>query len=183
MQGESLANSIVHLMSSAPVSRLAHTVLQGNPHIHMNYSLSTALFHLPSPNNCGIDHATYTFLSWALPVLCLQVITQTESHRQRLLHEAAANLWSWGIKVKKIKAIYHILNCCNIDVTQQCVIAEIWFPVADAGRIKRALHQGMVRDQHSGSPELSPKLHCLYVDHMFRLLSVTIKLGSLFSFN
>ncbi|KAM6419170.1 V-type proton ATPase 116 kDa subunit a 4 isoform 2-T2 [Pluvialis apricaria] len=83
------------------------------------------------------------------------VITQTESHRQRLLHEAAANLWSWGIKVKKIKAIYHILNCCNIDVTQQCVIAEIWFPVADAARIKRALHQGMERSGSTIAPILT----------------------------
>lgn len=128
-------------------------------------------------------HATYASLSRVLPVPCLQVITQTESHRQRLLHEAAAKLWSWGIKVKKIKAIYHILNCCNIDVTQQCVIAEIWFPVADAARIKRALHQGMVREQHFGSLKLSPNLHCLYVEHMFRLLSITVMLSSLFCFN
>ncbi|POI27785.1 hypothetical protein CIB84_008465, partial [Bambusicola thoracicus] len=83
------------------------------------------------------------------------VITQTESHRQRLLHEAAANMWSWEIKVKKIKAIYHILNCCNIDVTQQCVIAEIWFPVADAARIKRALHQGMERSGSTITPILT----------------------------
>uniref|UniRef100_A0A452HB00 V-type proton ATPase subunit a n=1 Tax=Gopherus agassizii TaxID=38772 RepID=A0A452HB00_9SAUR len=83
------------------------------------------------------------------------VITQTESHRQRLLHEAAANMWTWGIKVKKIKAIYHILNCCNIDVTQQCVIAEIWFPVADSSRIKRALQQGMERSGSTISPILT----------------------------
>lgn len=73
-----------------------------------------------------------------------QVITQTESHRQRLLQEAAASWHSWVVKVQKMKAIYHTLDMCNIDVTQQCVIAEIWFPVADAGRIKRALEQGMV---------------------------------------
>ncbi|EMP23989.1 hypothetical protein UY3_18932 [Chelonia mydas] len=83
------------------------------------------------------------------------VITQTESHRQRLLCEAAANLWTWGIKVKKIKAIYHILNCCNIDITQQCVIAEIWFPVADSGKIKRALQQGMERSGSTISPILT----------------------------
>ncbi|XP_044535320.1 V-type proton ATPase 116 kDa subunit a [Gracilinanus agilis] len=77
------------------------------------------------------------------------VITQTESHRQRLLQEAAANWYSWSIKVQKMKAIYHILNSCNIDVTQQCVIAEIWFPVADTVSIKKALQQGVER---SGSP-------------------------------
>nr|XP_020656087.1 V-type proton ATPase 116 kDa subunit a [Pogona vitticeps] len=83
------------------------------------------------------------------------VITQTESHRQSLLKEASANLWSWGIKVKKMKAIYHILNSCNIDVTQQCVIAEIWFPVADTGRIKRALNQGMERSGSTINPILT----------------------------
>ncbi|XP_008169359.2 V-type proton ATPase 116 kDa subunit a 4 isoform X1 [Chrysemys picta bellii] len=83
------------------------------------------------------------------------VITQTESHRLRLLREAAVNVWTWGIKVKKIKAIYHILNCCNIDVTQQCVIAEIWFPMADSGRIKRALQQGMERSGSTISPILT----------------------------
>lgn len=77
-------------------------------------------------------------------LLSAQVITQTESHRQGLLQEAAASWHSWVVKVQKMKAIYHTLNLCNIDVTQQCIIAEIWFPVADTGRIKRALEQGMV---------------------------------------
>lgn len=75
-----------------------------------------------------------------------QVITQTESHRQRLLQEAAANWHSWVIKVQKMKAVYHVLNMCNIDVTQQCIIAEIWFPVADTRHIKKALEQGMVSE-------------------------------------
>lgn len=74
------------------------------------------------------------------------MLTQTESHRQSLLQEAAANWHSWAIKVQKMKAIYHILNMCNIDITQQCVIAEIWFPVADTARIRRALEQGVVRE-------------------------------------
>nr|XP_056701765.1 V-type proton ATPase 116 kDa subunit a 4 [Euleptes europaea] len=83
------------------------------------------------------------------------VITQTESLRQELLQQAFTNLWTWEIKVKKMKAIYHILNSCNIDVTQQCVIAEIWFPVADAGRIKKALHQGMERSGSTINPILT----------------------------
>ncbi|XP_060550505.1 V-type proton ATPase 116 kDa subunit a 4 [Pantherophis guttatus] len=83
------------------------------------------------------------------------VIIQTESHRQGLLKEASANLWAWGIKVKKMKAIYHILNSCNIDVTQQCVIAEIWFPVIDTPRIKTALNQGMERSGSTINPILT----------------------------
>ncbi|XP_040115898.1 V-type proton ATPase 116 kDa subunit a [Oryx dammah] len=83
------------------------------------------------------------------------VLTQTESHRQSLLQEAAANWHSWVIKVQKMKAIYHILNMCNIDVTQQCVIAEIWFPVADAARIRRALEQGVELSGSSMVPILT----------------------------
>uniref|UniRef100_A0A8C5PZD4 V-type proton ATPase subunit a n=1 Tax=Leptobrachium leishanense TaxID=445787 RepID=A0A8C5PZD4_9ANUR len=83
------------------------------------------------------------------------VITQTESHRQRVLLEAAQNLCSWGIKVKKMKAVYHVMNLCNIDVTQQCVIAEIWCPVADKERIKRALHLGMERSGSTIAPILT----------------------------
>ncbi|XP_069484839.1 V-type proton ATPase 116 kDa subunit a 4-like [Ambystoma mexicanum] len=73
------------------------------------------------------------------------VITQTESHRQRVMDQASQNLSSWTIKVRKMKAIYHVLNSCNIDVTQQCVIAEIWRPATDTERIKKALHRGMDR--------------------------------------
>ncbi|XP_037015157.2 V-type proton ATPase 116 kDa subunit a 4 isoform X2 [Artibeus jamaicensis] len=83
------------------------------------------------------------------------VITQTESHRQRLLQEAAASWHSWVVKVQKMKAIYHILNMCNIDVTQQCLIAEIWFPAADTGRIKKALEQGMELSGSSMAPILT----------------------------
>lgn len=83
------------------------------------------------------------------------VLTQTESHRQSLLQEAAANWHSWAIKVQKMKAIYHILNMCNIDITQQCVIAEIWFPVADTTRIRRALEQGVELSGSSMVPILT----------------------------
>ncbi|XP_016044621.2 V-type proton ATPase 116 kDa subunit a 4 [Erinaceus europaeus] len=85
----------------------------------------------------------------------ITVISQTESHRQRLLQEAAASWHSWTIKVQKMKAIYHILNMCNIDVTQQCIIAEIWFPLADRARIRRALEQGMEQSGSSMAPILT----------------------------
>ncbi|KAG9472263.1 hypothetical protein GDO78_020597 [Eleutherodactylus coqui] len=83
------------------------------------------------------------------------VITQTESHRQRVLLEAAQNLANWMIKVKKMKAVYHVLNLCNIDVTQQCVIAEIWCPVDDKEHIKRSLHCGMERSGSIIAPILT----------------------------
>ncbi|XP_077108232.1 V-type proton ATPase 116 kDa subunit a 1 isoform X4 [Ranitomeya variabilis] len=76
------------------------------------------------------------------------VLNQTEDHRQRVLQAAAKTIRVWFIKVRKMKAIYHTLNLCNIDVTQKCLIAEVWCPVADLDSIQFALRRGT---EHSGS--------------------------------
>ncbi|KAM9749217.1 V-type proton ATPase 116 kDa subunit a 1 isoform 6-T7 [Dama dama] len=76
------------------------------------------------------------------------VLNQTEDHRQRVLQAAAKNIRVWFIKVRKMKAIYHTLNQCNIDVTQKCLIAEVWCPVTDLDSIQFALRRGT---EHSGS--------------------------------
>ncbi|KAI7803570.1 V-type proton ATPase 116 kDa subunit a isoform X2 [Triplophysa rosa] len=73
------------------------------------------------------------------------VLNQTEDHRQRVLQAAAKTLRVWFIKVRKMKAIYHTLNLCNIDVTQKCLIAEIWCPVSDLDSIQFALRRGTER--------------------------------------
>uniref|UniRef100_A0A673JK45 V-type proton ATPase subunit a n=1 Tax=Sinocyclocheilus rhinocerous TaxID=307959 RepID=A0A673JK45_9TELE len=70
------------------------------------------------------------------------VLNQTEDHRQRVLQAAAKTVRVWFIKVRKMKAIYHTLNLCNIDVTQKCLIAEIWCPVSDLDSIQFALRRG-----------------------------------------
>lgn len=78
-----------------------------------------------------------------LLLLC-QVLNQTEDHRTRVLQAASKTLRVWFIKVKKMKAIYHTLNLCNIDVTQKCLIAEVWCPVSDLEAIQFALRRGTV---------------------------------------
>ncbi|KAL2100817.1 hypothetical protein ACEWY4_002578 [Coilia grayii] len=70
------------------------------------------------------------------------VLNQTEDHRQRVLQAAAKTVRVWFIKVRKMKAIYHTLNLCNIDVTQKCLIAEIWCPLSDLDSIQFALRRG-----------------------------------------
>lgn len=70
------------------------------------------------------------------------VLQQTRDHRHRVLVAAAKNMRSWLIKVRKIKAIYMTLNLFNLDVTQKCLIAECWCPVADLDRIQLALRRG-----------------------------------------
>ncbi|KAK3515463.1 hypothetical protein QTP70_022952, partial [Hemibagrus guttatus] len=72
----------------------------------------------------------------------MEVLNQTEDHRQRVLQAAAKTLRVWFIKVRKMKAIYHTLNLCNIDVTQKCLIAEVWCPVSDLDSIQFALRRG-----------------------------------------
>lgn len=57
---------------------------------------------------------------------------------------AAKNVRLWMTKVHKIKAIYHTLNLFNLDVTQKCLIAEVWCPVAEFERIQWALKRGSV---------------------------------------
>uniref|UniRef100_A0A8C9YCC5 V-type proton ATPase subunit a n=1 Tax=Sander lucioperca TaxID=283035 RepID=A0A8C9YCC5_SANLU len=70
------------------------------------------------------------------------VLNQTEDHRQRVLQAAAKTVRVWFIKVRKMKAIYHTLNLCNIDVTQKCLIAEVWCSVSDMDSIQFALRRG-----------------------------------------
>lgn len=72
------------------------------------------------------------------------MLNQTEDHRQRVLQAASKTMRVWFIKVRKMKAIYHTLNLCNIDVTQKCLIAEVWCPVSDLDSIQFALRRGTV---------------------------------------
>ncbi|XP_025084481.1 V-type proton ATPase 116 kDa subunit a-like isoform X2 [Pomacea canaliculata] len=77
------------------------------------------------------------------------VLAQTQDHRHRVLVAAAKNIKVWFIKVRKIKAVYHTLNMFNLDVTQKCLIAECWCPVADLDRIQQALRRGTERSGSS----------------------------------
>uniref|UniRef100_A0A915AQ24 V-type proton ATPase subunit a n=1 Tax=Parascaris univalens TaxID=6257 RepID=A0A915AQ24_PARUN len=76
------------------------------------------------------------------------VLGQTQDHRHRVLVAASKNVRMWLTKVRKIKSIYHTLNLFNLDVTQKCLIAECWCPVADLDRIQLALKRGT---EESGS--------------------------------
>jgi len=75
----------------------------------------------------------------------MQVLGQTQEHRHRVLVAAAKNIKVWFIKVRKIKAIYHMLNMFNLDVTQKCLISECWCPEHDLEKIQMALRRGTVR--------------------------------------
>lgn len=82
-----------------------------------------------------------------------QVLHKTEDYLRQVLCKAAESVYSRVIQVKKMKAIYHMLNMCSFDVTNKCLIAEVWCPEADLHELRSALEEGSVR---WSSPPLSP---------------------------
>ncbi|KAG7318122.1 hypothetical protein KOW79_017877 [Hemibagrus wyckioides] len=70
------------------------------------------------------------------------VLYRTEDYLRQVLNKASESVYTWVIQVKKMKAIYHILNLCSFDVTNKCLIAEVWCPVNDLPALRRALEEG-----------------------------------------
>nr|XP_006640305.1 PREDICTED: V-type proton ATPase 116 kDa subunit a isoform 2 isoform X3 [Lepisosteus oculatus] len=70
------------------------------------------------------------------------VLHRTEDYLKQVLSKASESVYTWVIQVKKMKAIYHILNLCSFDVTNKCLIAEVWCPVDDLSTLRRALEEG-----------------------------------------
>lgn len=74
----------------------------------------------------------------------LQVLHRTEDYLRQVLQKASETAYTWVVQVKKMKAIYHILNLCSFDVTNKCLIAEVWCPVSDLANLRGALEEGSV---------------------------------------
>ncbi|XP_049905999.1 V-type proton ATPase 116 kDa subunit a [Epinephelus moara] len=70
------------------------------------------------------------------------VLHRTEDYLKQVLIKASESVYTWVIQVKKMKAIYYILNLCSFDVTNKCLIAEVWCPVNDIPTLRRALEEG-----------------------------------------
>ncbi|XP_014373589.2 V-type proton ATPase 116 kDa subunit a [Alligator sinensis] len=70
------------------------------------------------------------------------VLLKTEDYLRQVLYKASESIYTWVIQVKKMKAIYHVLNLCSFDVTNKCLIAEVWCPVSDLQNLREALEEG-----------------------------------------
>ncbi|KAM9743992.1 V-type proton ATPase 116 kDa subunit a [Menidia menidia] len=70
------------------------------------------------------------------------VLLRTEDYLKQVLIKASESVYTWVVQVKKMKAIYYILNLCSFDVTNKCLIAEVWCPVSDIPKLRRALEEG-----------------------------------------
>lgn len=70
------------------------------------------------------------------------MLHKTEDYLRQVLCKAAESVYARAVQVKKMKAIYHMLNLCSFDVTNKCLIAEVWCPEADLPGLRRALQDG-----------------------------------------
>ncbi|XP_077570550.1 V-type proton ATPase 116 kDa subunit a 2-like [Stigmatopora nigra] len=70
------------------------------------------------------------------------VLHRTEDYLKQVLLKASESVYTWVMQVKKMKAVYYILNQCSFDVTNKCLIAEVWCPVDELPTLKRALEDG-----------------------------------------
>lgn len=73
------------------------------------------------------------------------MLEETEQYLAQVLDKVVLALPSWRVQVQKMKAIYLVLNQCSLDVTEKCLIAEVWCPVQDLTQVQEALRQGSVR--------------------------------------
>lgn len=92
------------------------------------------------------EHLTHACIlsEFVVTVVFIQVLHRTEDYLRQVLQKASESAYAWVVQVKKMKAIYHILNLCSFDVTNKCLIAEVWCPVSDLANLRGALEEGSV---------------------------------------
>ncbi|KAG1956466.1 V-type proton ATPase 116 kDa subunit a3 isoform X1 [Pimephales promelas] len=70
------------------------------------------------------------------------VLSQTEQYMQQLLSRCVCQVPQWKTRVQKCKAVQTVLNLCSPSVTDKCLIAEAWCPVAKLLLLQSALIEG-----------------------------------------
>ncbi|XP_042333829.1 V-type proton ATPase 116 kDa subunit a3 isoform X1 [Sceloporus undulatus] len=70
------------------------------------------------------------------------VLGQTEQYLDQVLKKVLLLLPAWQMRIQKMKAIYFILNQCSFNITDKCLIGEVWCPVRDLPAVQQALREG-----------------------------------------
>nr|XP_034981786.1 V-type proton ATPase 116 kDa subunit a isoform X1 [Zootoca vivipara]XP_034981795.1 V-type proton ATPase 116 kDa subunit a isoform X1 [Zootoca vivipara]XP_034981802.1 V-type proton ATPase 116 kDa subunit a isoform X1 [Zootoca vivipara]XP_034981811.1 V-type proton ATPase 116 kDa subunit a isoform X1 [Zootoca vivipara]XP_034981819.1 V-type proton ATPase 116 kDa subunit a isoform X1 [Zootoca vivipara]XP_034981828.1 V-type proton ATPase 116 kDa subunit a isoform X1 [Zootoca vivipara]XP_03498183 len=73
------------------------------------------------------------------------VLGKTEQYLDQLLQKVLLELPAWQVRIQKMKAIYFILNQCSFNITDKCLIGEVWCPVRDLPAVQQALREGSHR--------------------------------------
>merc|ERR1719445_1176329 len=96
---------------------------------------------------CGVDTRLADLVT---------VLSQTTDHRTRLLVAAATNLRSHYVKVRKMKAVYHVLNMFNQRDGGRVLIGEAWMPTSDSHNIREAVNKGAQTAGATIPPTIDP---------------------------
>eukprot|EP00002_Diphylleia_rotans_P021444 TRINITY_DN4171_c0_g1_i5.p1 TRINITY_DN4171_c0_g1~~TRINITY_DN4171_c0_g1_i5.p1 ORF type:complete len:440 (-),score=97.69 TRINITY_DN4171_c0_g1_i5:1386-2705(-) len=73
----------------------------------------------------------------------LQIImSRVHERRRQVLSKVASNISMWEEMVMKKKAICHVMNMCNQDVSSKCLIGEAWCPTDSVAAVTHAFQKG-----------------------------------------
>lgn len=99
------------------------------------------------------------------------MLHRTEDYLRQVLQKASESAYTWVVQVKKMKAIYHILNLCSFDVTNKCLIAEVWCPVSDLANLRGALEEGSVSGKYRKMQSINTH-ESVIITNLFLFLSI-----------
>ncbi|XP_004713647.1 V-type proton ATPase 116 kDa subunit a3 [Echinops telfairi] len=68
-----------------------------------------------------------------------EVLGETERFLGQVLGRVQRLLPPWQVQIRKMKAVYLVLNQCSVSATHKCLIAEAWCPTRDLPTLQRAL--------------------------------------------
>ncbi|KAJ7344130.1 hypothetical protein JRQ81_000080 [Phrynocephalus forsythii] len=77
------------------------------------------------------------------------VLGRSEQFLDQALQNVLLLLPAWQVQIQKMKAIYFILNQCSFNITDKCLIGEVWCPVRDLPAVQQALKDGSHRSGSS----------------------------------
>ncbi|XP_043827964.1 V-type proton ATPase 116 kDa subunit a3 isoform X2 [Dromiciops gliroides] len=73
------------------------------------------------------------------------VLQETEQFLGQVLHKVQGLLPPWQVQIRKMKAVYLMLNQCSLSVTDKCLIAEVWCPTRDLFTLQQTLNESSLR--------------------------------------
>ncbi|XP_072495447.1 V-type proton ATPase 116 kDa subunit a 3 isoform X2 [Notamacropus eugenii] len=73
------------------------------------------------------------------------VLQETEQFLGQVLHRVQGVLPLWQVQIRKMKAVYLMLNQCSLSVTDKCLVAEVWCPTRDLLTLQQTLNESSLR--------------------------------------
>ncbi|XP_006860899.1 PREDICTED: V-type proton ATPase 116 kDa subunit a isoform 3 [Chrysochloris asiatica] len=84
-----------------------------------------------------------------------EVLGETEQFLNQVLSRVQRLLPPWQIQIRKMKAVYLVLNQCSMSATHKCLIAEAWCPTRDLATLQRVLQDS------SSEVGVNAVVHCI----------------------